>query len=144
MDGIRAIANVVNNKIDGINILQLMLGDKNVEPRHEFYYYYQQNTLEAVQRELAPVAAQAHAFERVEHRVRRPGPLVVVVPALWRGPELVAAVILPQVYVHLLRQRLDLTRATLREFARLLVDPRRVLERQGQRVDEGTMQPRTP
>ena len=38
-------------KIDGISILPLLLGDKSASPRHEFYYYYQQNTLEAVQRD---------------------------------------------------------------------------------------------
>jgi arylsulfatase A-like enzyme len=38
-------------KIDGISILPLLLGDKTASPRHEFYYYYQQNTLEAVQRD---------------------------------------------------------------------------------------------
>jgi len=40
------------NKIDGVNILPLMLGDKSVSPRHEFYYYYEQNSLEAVQRDF--------------------------------------------------------------------------------------------
>jgi arylsulfatase A-like enzyme len=38
-------------KIDGISILPLMLGDKEATPRHEFYYFYQQNTLEAVQKD---------------------------------------------------------------------------------------------
>jgi arylsulfatase A-like enzyme len=37
------------NRIDGVNILPLMRGDKNAEPRHEFLYYYQTNALEAVQ-----------------------------------------------------------------------------------------------
>jgi arylsulfatase A-like enzyme len=36
-------------KIDGVSILPLMLGDKTASPRHEFFYYYQQNSLEAVQ-----------------------------------------------------------------------------------------------
>jgi exodeoxyribonuclease VII large subunit len=35
-----------------------------------------------------------------------------------------------------IRQRLELTRSSLREFARLLADPRRVLEQYAQRVDE--------
>jgi len=39
-------------KIDGVSILSLMLGDKKAEPRHEFYYYYQTNALEAVQRDF--------------------------------------------------------------------------------------------
>jgi arylsulfatase A-like enzyme len=38
-------------KIDGVNILPLMLGDKTASPRRDFYYYYQQNSLEAVQRD---------------------------------------------------------------------------------------------
>jgi len=42
-------ASLPDKKIDGISILPLLLGDKNVTPRHEFYYYYQQNSLEAVQ-----------------------------------------------------------------------------------------------
>ncbi len=40
------------SKIDGVNILSLMLGDKSASPRHEFYYYYEQNSLEAVQRDF--------------------------------------------------------------------------------------------
>jgi arylsulfatase len=38
-------------KIDGVSILPLMLAEKDALPRHEFYYYYQQNSLEAVQRD---------------------------------------------------------------------------------------------
>jgi len=38
-------------KIDGVSLLPLLLGDSQAMPRHEFYYYYQQNTLEAVQKE---------------------------------------------------------------------------------------------
>jgi arylsulfatase len=38
-------------KIDGVSILSLMRGDKSASPRHEFYYYYEQNSLEAVQRD---------------------------------------------------------------------------------------------
>ena len=38
-------------KIDGVSILPLLLGDNTAAPRHEFYYYYQKNTLEAVQRD---------------------------------------------------------------------------------------------
>mgnify|MGYP001791526132 CR=1 FL=1 len=38
-------------KIDGVSILSLLLGDNTAAPRHEFYYYYQKNTLEAVQRD---------------------------------------------------------------------------------------------
>jgi arylsulfatase len=39
-------------KIDGVSILPLILGQKNVSPRREFYYYYQKNSLEAVQRDF--------------------------------------------------------------------------------------------
>jgi arylsulfatase len=40
-----------DKKIDGVNILPLMLGDKEANPRHEFLYYYKENNLEAVQRD---------------------------------------------------------------------------------------------
>jgi arylsulfatase A-like enzyme len=40
-----------SEKIDGVSILPLLLGEKESSPRHEFYYYYQQNSLEAVQRD---------------------------------------------------------------------------------------------
>jgi arylsulfatase len=36
------------NKIDGINILPLLKGDFEANPRETFYYYYRQNSLEAV------------------------------------------------------------------------------------------------
>ena len=36
-------------KIDGVSILPLLLGDKELIPRHDFLYYYQKNSLEAVQ-----------------------------------------------------------------------------------------------
>jgi len=39
------------NKIDGVSILPLLLGDKNAFPRHIFYYYYRQNSLEGVQKD---------------------------------------------------------------------------------------------
>lgn len=44
-------ATLPEKKIDGISILPLMLGDKTAAPRHEFYYYYQTNALEAVQKD---------------------------------------------------------------------------------------------
>jgi arylsulfatase A-like enzyme len=40
-----------DKKIDGISLLPLLLGDKSVSPRHNFYYYYQQNSLEGVQKD---------------------------------------------------------------------------------------------
>lgn len=36
------------NKIDGVNILSLLLGDNDANPRDHLLYYYQQNSLEAV------------------------------------------------------------------------------------------------
>jgi arylsulfatase A-like enzyme len=36
-------------KIDGVSILPLLRGDKSATPRSTLYYYYQQNSLEAVQ-----------------------------------------------------------------------------------------------
>lgn len=44
-------ASLPEKKIDGISILPLMHGEKDASPRHEFYYYYQSNSLEAVQRD---------------------------------------------------------------------------------------------
>jgi arylsulfatase A-like enzyme len=44
-------ATLPDKKIDGVSLLPLLLGDKTAVPRHNFYYYYQQNTLEAVQRD---------------------------------------------------------------------------------------------
>lgn len=45
-------ADLPSRKIDGINILQLLLGNERSSPRREFYYYYQTNDLEAVQRDF--------------------------------------------------------------------------------------------
>lgn len=36
------------NKIDGISLLPLLKGDMEANPRESFYYYYRQNSLEAV------------------------------------------------------------------------------------------------
>ncbi|OFY57470.1 MAG: arylsulfatase [Bacteroidetes bacterium GWF2_41_9] len=40
------------NKIDGVNILSLIKGDKEATPRRDLYYYYQQNSLEGVQHDF--------------------------------------------------------------------------------------------
>jgi arylsulfatase len=45
-------ADLPEHRIDGISILPLMLGDKAASPRHEYYYYYEVNSLEAVQRDF--------------------------------------------------------------------------------------------
>jgi arylsulfatase len=37
-------------KIDGVNILPLMLGDESANPRETFLYYYRKNSLEAVRK----------------------------------------------------------------------------------------------
>jgi arylsulfatase len=44
-------ASLPEKKIDGISLLPLLKGDKNASPRKIFYYYYQQNSLEGVQKE---------------------------------------------------------------------------------------------
>jgi len=44
-------AQLPDKKIDGVSLLSLMTGEKDAAPRHEFYYYYQQNSLEGVQRD---------------------------------------------------------------------------------------------
>lgn len=36
------------NKIDGVNILPLLKGDFEANPRETFYYYYRENSLEAI------------------------------------------------------------------------------------------------
>jgi arylsulfatase A-like enzyme len=42
-------AKLPDNKIDGVDIFPLMIGEKDAMPRHKFLYYYRQNSLEAVQ-----------------------------------------------------------------------------------------------
>jgi len=37
-------------KIDGVNILPLLMGDENANPRQSFLYYYRKNSLEAVRK----------------------------------------------------------------------------------------------
>jgi arylsulfatase len=44
-------AELPKHKIDGVSILSLFKGDKQAEPRKEFYYYYQRNSLEAVRKD---------------------------------------------------------------------------------------------
>lgn len=45
-----AKAPLPEKKIDGVNILPLLLGDENANPRETFLYYYQKNSLEAVRK----------------------------------------------------------------------------------------------
>jgi arylsulfatase len=39
------------HKIDGVNILPLLKGEKNANPRNHLYYYYGSNNLEAVRKD---------------------------------------------------------------------------------------------
>lgn len=41
-------AKLSENKIDGVSILSLMKGDKKANPREVFYYYYENNQLQAI------------------------------------------------------------------------------------------------
>ncbi|MCK9618440.1 MAG: sulfatase [Lentimicrobiaceae bacterium] len=43
-------ATLPEKKIDGVNILSLLLGDDNANPRETFLYYYRKNSLEAVRK----------------------------------------------------------------------------------------------
>jgi arylsulfatase A-like enzyme len=44
-------AQLPEKKIDGVSLLPLLLGDKSASPRQNFYYYYQKNSLEGVQKD---------------------------------------------------------------------------------------------
>ena len=55
IDILPTLANITGSslpekKIDGLNILSLMKGDFNSNPRDHFYFYYQKNSLEAVRK----------------------------------------------------------------------------------------------
>ncbi len=43
-------AKLPDHKIDGVNILPLMKGEQDANPRNVFYYYYRHNSLEAVRK----------------------------------------------------------------------------------------------
>ncbi len=56
-------------KIDGVSILSLLIGDKDAAPRHNLLYYYQENSLEAVQQDywklvLPHTSYQAYRFHK--------------------------------------------------------------------------------
>lgn len=56
IDILPTLANIANcplpvKKIDGVNILPLLLGDANANPRRSFLYYYRKNSLEAVRKD---------------------------------------------------------------------------------------------
>lgn len=55
IDILPTLASITNSplpekKIDGVNILPLLLGDGNANPRESFLYYYRKNSLEAVRK----------------------------------------------------------------------------------------------
>ena len=55
IDILPTLASITNSplpekKIDGVNILSLLLGDENANPRESFLYYYRKNSLEAVRK----------------------------------------------------------------------------------------------
>jgi arylsulfatase A-like enzyme len=58
-------------KIDGVSILPLLLGDNEAFPRHDFLYYYQENSLEAVQIDYWKLILPHE--DRQVYRYMRPG-----------------------------------------------------------------------
>lgn len=64
-------ASLPQNKIDGVNILPLMLGEKEANPRHEFIYYYGTNNLEAVQRDFWKLVVPHTKYQ--VYRGQKPG-----------------------------------------------------------------------
>jgi arylsulfatase len=58
-------------KIDGVNILPLLLGDREAVPRHNFLYYYRENSLEAVQTDYWKLVLP-HVSNQV-YRGQKPG-----------------------------------------------------------------------
>lgn len=76
-------------KIDGVSILPLMMGEENVSPRREFYYYYQSNSLEAVQRDFWKLVLPHHGRT---YRDMKPG------VDGWPGPTGTETVSKPQLF----------------------------------------------
>jgi arylsulfatase A-like enzyme len=64
-------AKLPEKKIDGVNIFPLMTGEKDVMPRHEFLYYYRQNSLEAVQRDYWKLVLPHENYQ--SYRGQKPG-----------------------------------------------------------------------
>ena len=58
-------------KIDGVNILPLLLGDKEAVPRHNFLYYYRENSLEAVQIDYWKLVLPHSGYQA--YRFHKPG-----------------------------------------------------------------------
>lgn len=82
-------ASLPEKKIDGVSVLALMQGDKLASPRHEFYYYYQQNSLEAVQRDYWKLVLP---HKGRTYRNMKPG------ADGWPGPTGIETVEAPQLY----------------------------------------------
>jgi arylsulfatase len=82
-------AKLPDKKIDGVSILPLMLAEKDAYPRHEFYYYYQQNSLEGVQRDFWKLVLP-HPYRT--YRGMKPG------MDGWPGPTGTAKVEKPELY----------------------------------------------
>jgi arylsulfatase len=76
-------------KIDGISILPLLLGEKSAAPRHEFLYYYEQNSLEAVQRDFWKLVLP---HKSRTYREMKPG------VGGWPGPTGTETISEPQLY----------------------------------------------
>lgn len=76
-------------KIDGVNILPLMKGEKDAAPRHEFLYYYQQNSLEGVQKDFWKIVLP-HKYRT--YRGMKPG------MDGWPGPTANVSVEKPELY----------------------------------------------
>lgn len=76
-------------KIDGINILPLLLGDKSASPRNDLYYYYQRNSLEAVQHDFWKLVLPHRGRT---YREMKPG------ADGWPGPTGTEVIVKPQLY----------------------------------------------
>ncbi len=59
------------NKIDGVNILPLLLGDKEAMPRRNLLYYYRENSLEAVQTDYWKLVLPHESYQ--VYRGQKPG-----------------------------------------------------------------------
>ncbi len=64
-------AKLPEKKIDGVNILQLLLGNKEAVPRHELLYYYRENSLEAVQIDYWKLVLPHTSYQ--SYRYMKPG-----------------------------------------------------------------------